>query len=70
LTKALDPIDFTVLGMVSDVSLEQSLKTDSPIEATPSLITAVVRPKHLEKAAPPITFTLLGIVTDVRLEQL
>ena len=67
LQNALLPIDVTLLGMDTDVRLEQSEKAPSPIDVTLLPIVTDINLQQLKKALIPIDATLLPIVTDVRL---
>ena len=60
--KASSPIVVTPLGIVRDVSPEQSAKAWNPILVTLLGIVIAVSPEQLEKAYSPILVTLLGMV--------
>ena len=67
--KAWSPINVTLLGMVSEVRLEQLWKELLPSDVTLLGIVIDVRPEQPEKVPSPIDVTLLGIFTEVRPEQ-
>ena len=59
-------MSITELGMLIDVRLLQYVNAISPITATPSDMTTVVKFSHPKKALSLILKTVPGIVTDVR----
>ena len=66
---AEEPIDVTLLGIVTLVSPVQSWNAQSPIDVTLSGIVTLVSPVQYENAQSPIDVTLSGIVTLVRFVQ-
>ena len=63
--KALLPMEVTLLGMVTEVRLEQSEKALPPMSVTLLGMVTEVRLEQSEKALPPMSVTLLGMMTEV-----
>lgn len=55
-------MDVTASGMVTDVSEEQSLKTDDFMDVTELGMVTDVSEEQLRKADPPMEVTELGMV--------
>ena len=62
-------MEVTELGMVTEVSPEQSAKAPSPIDVTELGMATEVSPEQPEKVHEPMEVTELGMVTEVSPEQ-